>query len=1299
MKTTSEEVTPDQDEGYYQEPNVRTKTTVETIKSRYPDEIDNKGYNSQPRSAEKPTSQQQEYDEGYYQEPNVEKLKTVETNHRKQVGNTQLRKSKSTSNLTTEQTPSRDQNRDYYQNLNSEVSTLKTVGNSPLHRKSKSTSNLRLEIDATNQNEDYYQRPNSGMGTLKTVEINQRSRSEEFGNTVYNKNSTSNKIPQQLTPGQDEGYYQQPHREVRKMEVKHRPLKNGEDIARDNDSKFTNKTPERLTPEEDEQYYQQPIFEVRMRTSQTSSKEFDTNESLYMVPKDSTFSSTKCPLDQSDIHGSDKGYKKPLPAEPKTSESYYEMPKDTNLSSTRCPLDEKSVERNEDGDYYEQPGEHVYEQVHFPGERIYEQFNYETMKPPQFSKSVDTGFYEVPKSVKEALYEQPDRNVYYENVKVGVNKRHPQSNVGYVAVKTSQPKNKTEVVYEQPRTKAELSSPVHQENITKSEIPTPLRTALNDSENGNMNVTSGSYSSSSTKTPEHSVRPEVKYNENTGSKYKETDTKHHSTSSLRPKIDVNKDFQVNGSSSRVMYTGEVDTKKSVVSTTSSVRIDQSDGRISESSPKSRSASSEGDLLPQKPEVEVLKETQGARPEAGKIQEDEFSQPSIYSKASQSKASYSTTSLARFSSFNSDASYKRRLTSAWIEQQRMNVRKEVSREPSLRRTKSVEFHKERALSEDTADFKLKHSKSELSFEQLSSMYEPFEDKYFERNPNKHPAKVVHTSPSQVTTKAKSLERRVEKVKESKNSSHVNTPTSISKDNITITPLEEDANPGNRQQNTPIEENLSKKEKMLTNSDVMSRRGPSAVSQKPKTRPKSADVSGFDVRTCNDEAKILEEKVERQDKLATQEVKPSSNQRPRVRAKSADVSSFDVSSYSEEPTLKQSKSELSVDQLKAMYDPYDQNSWFSPDPALQNVNRSDSRQVDVTVNEVLHRRSRSEPESRADRFKSGGKMKQPEPEIKKGEIKKLEAEPGKNITKLDSSSVLVLNVVEVGEHKNPKFKRTVARKSTGSIVAVMASEIENEKHLTMSEGRDTERTSIRNVKQNKTGHHTVDGTNITRDKTSQNEKPVEKLRARYIIGGERASVRYLSKSTDELTSNDKDTMKKETLPQPEEQTIERPAKTSKKDGGFRHFFGRLRKSKSEPNLDKNFDVLDIDTDHGGKKQNSQKSKEDEQNVQETSPRNSQDKSQSSSKTGLKASSFYPKFKNFKKNFSKSKQNKADGSFNDSGVDTSRSEELLESPVFSESDIKRENVELSESQGDVVRSQIPIEHHPFSSIVSEH
>ena len=1300
----------DQDEGYYQEPNVERRK-LDTNHSKFLEQIDDKDYNSQPQSKENPTSEQPEHGEEYQQHSSqVTRLKTS--------GNTAYTNtSKPTSGLSPE-LQATDENEDYYRSPNSEARTFNTVGNTVYTNTSKPTSSLSPKQEATDQNEDYYrspnldfrtvktvetkqsmskqdengeespklevtdqypineeyyQQPNSRKRTLKTVKINQSTHSMQVDNTVYSKQFTSKKATDQPTPEEEERYYRQPSPKVRQTEVRHRPVKNCE--VRSNDSKLIDQTPEQETPKENEPYYQQPTFHVKATS---------VPENLYQEPQDLTLSSSKCPLDQHD----DKDFKKQLPEIPQeqnTDENFYEIPKDTNSSSMKCPLDQKPEDSNRSGDH-EQPHDHVYEQVDFPGKRIYEQHEYETMKPPQ-----------------SRFYEQPNRNCY-ENFKVYTRPSH--ADAGYVAVTAPQRKNKAEEpVYEQPKT--EFLTSLAQQGLTRNEVPARLRTAqvVNGIENKNAKSTS------------YSFQAEVNYSKNTGSKYEQTDPKHRSSSSLNLTNEVEKDFKSNAPSTQVVYAGQSDKMKSVVSTTSLVRLDQSDGKISEGSPISRSASSEGDLLPQKPEIEVLNETPKMkdRSKARQPQDEEFSQPSIYSKASQSKASQSNTSLARFSSFNSEASYKRRLTSAWIEQQRMNFRKQVSREPSLRRTKSVEFYKERAPSEDTADFQLKHSKSELSFEQLSSMYNPFEDKYFEPNPNKHRAKVVHASPSEVFTKAKSFEDRDRKVKEPQNISPVNTSPNVSKDSLPKAPPGQDAKPTNyegKQQDPSLEG-------IIASSDVKPRREPLTSNQQPKVRPKSADVSGFDVRTYDEHRNFsMEENIQRQGRMVTREadnsgrprVRPKSadvsgfdartyddehrnfsmeeniqrqgrmvtrkvenSGRPKVRPKSADVSGFDVSSFNDEPTLKYSKSEVSVDQLKAMYDPYDQNAWFSPDPVSLNDNQSDPKQVDVTLDEVVHRRTRSEPESRLDKLKNG--RKQPESEIMKKKVENVETEPVKSITKLDCQSVLVLNVVQPTEPKNPKFQRNPARKSTGSIVSVRTKEIENEKRLTMAEIRAAQRESRR---QNQTEDYLV-------GKTSQDGKPVEKLRAQYVIGGQRSSVRYLSKSTDEITSND---ATKETLTQLQAQPMEKPAKAPKKDSGFRNFFGKIRRAKSEPNLDKNFNILDIDSDHGGKLQRSENLKDDQQHFQETSPGNSPDKLQSSSKSGMKSWPFYPNFKNFKKNFSKSKQNKANGSFNDSGEESVRdianSREFLESSVLSESDIKREKVELTESQAGVVRLQ---------------
>ena len=367
---------------------------------------------------------------------------------------------------------------------------------------------------------------------------------------------------------------------------------------------------------------------------------------------------------------------------------------------------------------------------------------------------------------------------------------------------------------------------------------------------------------------------------------------------------------------------------------------------------------------------------------------------------------------------------------------------------------------------------------------------------------------------------------------------------------------------------------------------------------------------------------------------------------------------------------------MDQLKAMYDPYDQNSWFSPETVSKSVDQSDSR---FAEQEVLHRRSLSEPESRPEGFINGGKMTVPESGIKKEESESLETEPVTNITKLSGSSVLLLNVVEVGPNgdpMSPKFKRNAVRRSTSNIVSITEGEIGGDKQVAMRESR-------RKAKK----MEELSG------RIKQDEKPIERQRAKYIISGERASVRYLSKSSDELASNGNDTKKMEALSQPQEKPSEKPIKASKKDGGFRNFFGKLRKSRSEPNLDKNFSVLDVDSDNGEKRECLQTQGGKDEGSQETSPGVS-----SSSKSRLKASSFYPK--NLKKNFSKSRQKKARGSINDSGIDSgqnmSKSEDHLERTTFSDNGIKRERVQLSGSVGDVATAD-DIGNKPIDSLIS--
>ncbi|XP_028406751.1 microtubule-associated protein futsch-like [Dendronephthya gigantea] len=1186
--------------------------------------------------------------------------------------------------------------------------------------------NATHDVPAPIQNESYYHQPNP---EVKRVETKQASPSKHVEGTVNKKlniKSSSYVTPGKPTSGyiKNGDYYQQPNFDSRNEDTQ-RSRQEKSEIQR-NYTKSTYIISEKQSTYQNEQYYQQPKSPVKVETTPPPRIELETNEDLYEEPTDenSNFLPEKCPA----IHGND--YKKPLPVTPTQltpNESYYEVPNNSNLSSTRCPLDDEIESRNHSTNHYEETVEHIYEQPNFSGERIYEEYDYEKMNPP--SKLAGTSLYKVPKTTTDVVHDEPD------------------SKLGYEVMKPSQFQD-----FETFKPKAELSGNFLQGNLKESEIP----------------------------------------------KNKLANRSQQSSSSLWS----------NGQASRVTYNGEVSSKKPVKSTTSSVGIDQADARISDDSPRrnsEQSLSSEEDLRPQKPEAEVVYDTPKKTFKRMESREGEVSHPSLYSKTSNGRANSGNTSLARFSSFNSDASYKRRLTSAWIEQQRINFKREVSREPSLRRTKSVELHKQRRG--ESSDHKLKHSKSELDFERLDAMYNPFDDKYFEPNPSKHQAKVVHIPASGVITKANSLERNTQKFEDATKVSKANGANEPAKDRLLpLTPLEKDTEVEYNQRNLSQEkpqQSLSKEspvklrdgsnnrlatrpksadvsrydigigkneDKNFPSSENEPRmdkkmEGTNSSQNKPiRVRPKSVDVSEIDIRTYNEEARSLAMK-EKQDKMTTNlsgtmqtlntagpksaevsrfddmtihhdravnlssepvvekrnelsrsqegsdskrgpKVRPKSadvsgfdatsyydeptklhgdkdvvnpTQRPRSRPKSADVSGFDITSFADEPMLKQSKSEVSVDQLKAMYDPYDQNSWFSPEAASRNVDQSDSRFAD---REVLHRRSRSEPESRPERFENGGKIEVSEDGIEKEELGSLEKEPVANITKLSGSSVLLLNVVEVGPNgdpKNPKFKRNAVGRSTSNIVSITAGEIGSDKQVAMRE-------STRKAKK------------MEVDTTQKDGKPIVKQRARYIIGGERASVRYLSKSTDELASND--TKKTETLPQPQDQSTEKPMKTSKKDGGFRNFFGRIRKSKSEPNLDKNFSVFDVDSDLAEKKEGPQKQGEKDEGLQETSPAASQEKLPSSSKSGLKASSFYPKLKNFKKNFSKSKQNKAGGSLKDSSVDSgqdiSKSEDRLERAALSDDGIKRETVQLSESAGDAAAPD-DIGNKPIDSSIS--
>ena len=1365
MNITPEQVTPEQNEEYYQEPDreVRRNKTVKTNDYNHP---------TRSQSTEGPASEQfskQHYEE-YRQEPNFEDKTLI--GYSKQDENTVLNIINSTSSVLPEEEGSQTLNEDYYQNVdkrtremvltnysvhskqdgstvkdhknNSNVSS-EQVGRSEDHyqvpnflvmklKPSETSHGSRVQqarhttyhttIEGTtrSQEEDYYQQPNSDVSPSKTVEVDHSFHLKR--ETDYTKNGKP-------TLEQGENYYQQPNPSARKIEEQNQPQRYDEDARYHDASPIAGGTSESRTP--DEHYYQRPRLDPKTLPAPTLLTKLQSNTNVYEEPKHSATSLQKCPLDQSDMQRNDNDHNKPLPEVPnerKTNETYYETPKDAHPSSMKCPIDETDAERSVTGDYFRQTVEHIYEQPNFETERVYEQFDYEKMNAPQ-SKLPSNSFKKVSDSEKDEMDEQPDKMVYV-NVEDKTDRKYLDSRMRCKVIKTEHLEDTPGEVCHKPSMK--------QENTKRGEalVPETLHTIRADKQNNNTSSTV-----STAKTPDHSDA----LNPN----HKQTDDQQSSITSLRSMNDLKKDLKSTDQSTRAKYGGEINTKKSMVSSTSSLALNQSDDRISNNSPNSQSAYSEGEVLPQKPEAEVSKERTLVKPKAvngEKTQHDEIS-PSTYSKDNSGN-----TSLARFSSFNSEASYKRRLTSAWIEQQRINFRKNVSREPSLRRTKSVELHKERAASEDTADYKLKHSKSELSFEHLDAMYEPFDDKHFDTNPNKHPVKVVHAAPSEVFTKAKSFERRVEKPEEPEYYSQENIPSNT--DSLTRSQGENAKDESPESRRIFVEGIISRQDGMATNSEVKPWREPN---KKSKVCPKSADVSEYDRRTFNDETERLwigERSLrdaefssrskprpnstdvsgfdvtrfnnggtnlptgENDDRLENNKSKPSSVQRSRVRPKSANVATFDITSYNErqqnvsmeekdnqsktssvqkskvrpksadvsgfdvatyngdEPTLKHSKSEVSVDQLKAMYDPYDQNSWFSPGPASQHVNQSNTVRVEATVHDVVHRRTRSEPESRLDRSKNGGKMDQIEPKTSKGEITSLESEPVKNITKLDSSSVLLLNVVEVeqsGQPKNSKFIRNVSGKSNSNIVSVRASEIENKKHLTMPETKGRE--STRNTKQNNSDNATKSST----DQIIQNEKPIEKHRARYITGGERASVRYLSKSTNELTSNDDETIK-ETLPEP--QGEQKPSKVPKKDGRFLNFFGRMRKSKSEPNLDKNFDILDIDSDHGGKKENSQKFKEPEKNFSETPHENSKGKSPNSSKS-LK-NSFYPKLKNLTKNFSKSKQSKTDGSFIDSGVDSgkdiSTSQEFPETSVISESKVERDNVEITESQ--VVHSQ---------------
>ena len=200
---------------------------------------------------------------------------------------------------------------------------------------------------------------------------------------------------------------------------------------------------------------------------------------------------------------------------------------------------------------------------------------------------------------------------------------------------------------------------------------------------------------------------------------------------------------------------------SPVSHSSQPRIDQSDSRVVYEKPKRNVTPIKNKFQDdvskvQKPEIEVInRKSEDQTRKTKKSKDEENSQQSdIYSKVT----SLSNDSRQRNSSLSSEASYKRKLTSAWIEQQRVNIHRDAAdgKEQRLRRTKSADLQSQGfKIDEEGSEVKLKHSKSELSFEQLKAMYDPFSS-------DGHKAKAVHTTEPTVITKARSVEHKSHKI---------------------------------------------------------------------------------------------------------------------------------------------------------------------------------------------------------------------------------------------------------------------------------------------------------------------------------------------------------------------------------------------------------------------------------------------------------------------------------------------------------------------------------------------------------
>lgn len=204
------------------------------------------------------------------------------------------------------------------------------------------------------------------------------------------------------------------------------------------------------------------------------------------------------------------------------------------------------------------------------------------------------------------------------------------------------------------------------------------------------------------------------------------------------------------------------------SSASAPRKEHLHGRIFEEKQENKVASDEifqefdETMKVQVPEAEVMNQS-SEHQKGNKGKDEDQSQPSdIYSKAT----TLSSGSRRRRSSLSSQASYKKKLTRAWIEQQRLNIGRDFldSKEQRLRRTKSADLQIEGlSVKEEKQESRLKHSKSELSFDQLKATYDPFDEPdSVQKSSNKNKARVLHTTEPAVITKARSFEHQLHQV---------------------------------------------------------------------------------------------------------------------------------------------------------------------------------------------------------------------------------------------------------------------------------------------------------------------------------------------------------------------------------------------------------------------------------------------------------------------------------------------------------------------------------------------------------